>query len=348
MSTLLLKNGEKSTVKNMKDSCGRYINYLRVSVTDRCDFRCAYCMAEDMTFLPKNRILTLAELYHVCKIFVKIGIRKIRITGGEPLVRKNILWLLERLGELLQQKALQEITITTNGSMLERYAENLIKCGIKRINVSLDSLDEYTFASITRSKKYGQVLRGIARAKAAGLKVKINTVALRNINDTTLTHMVDYAIENGFDITFIEVMPMGDLGNESRLAHFLPLTIVKKNLEKKFRLSPSMAKTNGPSTYYAIEGAKETKIGFIAPLSHNFCDRCNRLRLTCTGTIYPCLGQDNKVELLPIIRSKSENNAIAIENAIIETIKKKPAHHDFIISKSSQVSVERHMNVTGG
>ncbi len=333
--------------KKLIDSFGRHINYLRLSVTDRCDFRCNYCMSEDMTFLPKKEVLTLDEMVTICKVFINNGVKKIRISGGEPLVRKDIMWLFEQLGKLKDKHKLDEITLTTNGSQLEKYAEELKKYGVNRINVSLDSLDNEDFSKITRTNgKYEQVMSGLKKAKQIGLKVKINTVAINNFNCKSFTDFVDYAIDNEFDITFIEVMPMGDIGNENRLNQFIPLTEVKRIIENKFKLIPTTETTGGPSRYFKIPNINNSKIGFISPLSNNFCSGCNRVRITCTGTIYGCLGQDNNVDLRPLIRNSKTTKLL--EQGILKAIADKPKEHNFVIAKNNEVSINRHMNVTGG
>ena len=329
------------------DSFDRHISYLRVSVTDRCNFRCNYCMAEDMTFLPREEVLTLEEMYTVCKTFVDNGVKKIRITGGEPLVRHNVMWLFRELGKLKKQGKLNELTLTTNGSKLEKYAEELKDCGVDRINVSLDTLESDKFNEITRTKnQFDRIIAGLKKAHEVGLKVKLNTVAINNFNDKNFVDFVEYAIENGFDITFIEVMPMGDIGNENRLNQFIPLTEVKARIEKKYELMPSTETTGGPSRYFRIPNVKDSKVGFISPLSNQFCSSCNRVRLTCTGTLYTCLGQDNQVDLRAILRNCDDSKMLQAE--ILRAIAEKPKEHNFVIEKDNEVSVERHMNVTGG
>ncbi|MGB1361180.1 MAG: GTP 3',8-cyclase MoaA [Alphaproteobacteria bacterium] len=329
------------------DSFGRNISYLRLSVTDRCDFRCNYCMSEDMEFLPKKEILSLDEIYKVCETFANMGVRKIRVSGGEPLVRKNIMWLFEQLGKLKEKGKLDEITITTNGSQLEKYASGLKDAGVNRINVSLDTLDKDKFDTITRTTdKFNQVLSGLKKAKEVGLKVKINTVAINNFNDDSYNEFISYAIDNGFDITFIEVMPMGDIGNENRLNQFIPLTEVKNRIAERYELIPSTETTGGPSRYFRIPNIMNSKIGFISPLSNTFCSSCNRVRLTCTGVLYTCLGQDDNVDLRPILRNSYDDKVLVAE--ILNAIANKPKEHNFVIEKDNEVSVNRHMNVTGG
>lgn len=330
----------------MIDPFGRTVSYLRVSVTDRCDFRCSYCMAEDMNFLPKSDILSLEELNRLCGAFIKLGVRKLRLTGGEPLVRRNIMWLFHSLGEHLKTGDLEELTLTTNGSQLAKYAEELFECGVRRVNVSLDTLDPEKFLAITRWGKFDQVMNGIAAAKAAGLKVKINAVALKGINDDEINDLVSWCGENGHDITFIEVMPMGEMGEAARLNQYWPLSIVRGELQKRWTLSDLDETTGGPARYVRVE---ETggKIGFITPMTHNFCESCNRVRLTCTGTLYMCLGQDDAADLRTPLRA-SDDDAI-VQDAVLEAMKRKPMGHDFIIDRRSQKKpVARHMSVTGG
>ena len=330
----------------MIDPFGRDISYLRVSVTDRCDFRCTYCMSEDMTFLPKKDVLTLEELERLCNVFVKLGVKKLRLTGGEPLVRKNIMSLIRNLGHHLDTGDLEELTLTTNGSQLHRYAAELFDCGVRRVNVSIDTLDPKKFTEITRWGKLENVLRGIEAAANAGLKIKLNTVALRGTNEDELPNMVKWAGERGFDITIIEVMPMGDIGAENRVSQYLPLSMVRSNLSEHFTLTDIDYKTGGPARYVEVEETG-TKIGFITPLTHNFCESCNRVRLTCTGTLYMCLGQEDAADLkIPLRNSEGDE---ALTGAIQEAISRKPKGHDFIIDRRQKKSpVPRHMSVTGG
>ena len=330
----------------MIDPFGRDISYLRVSVTDRCDFRCTYCMSEDMTFLPKKDVLSLEELERLCNVFVKLGVKKLRLTGGEPLVRKNIMSLIRNLGHHLDTGDLEELTLTTNGSQLHRYAAELFDCGVRRVNVSIDTLDSEKFNEITRWGKLENVLRGIEAAANAGLKIKLNTVALRGTNEDELPNMVKWAGERGFDITIIEVMPMGDIGAENRVSQYLPLSMVRSNLSEHFTLTDIDYKTGGPARYVEVEETG-TKIGFIAPLTHNFCESCNRVRLTCTGTLYMCLGQEDAADLkIPLRNSEGDE---ALTGAIQEAISRKPKGHDFIIDRRQKNSpVPRHMSVTGG
>lgn len=330
----------------MKDPFDREVSYLRVSVTDRCDFRCVYCMAEDMTFLPKKDVLTLEELDRLCGAFVRLGVRKLRLTGGEPLVRRNIMWLINRLGEHLKTGALDELTVTTNGSQLEKLADQLYAAGMRRINVSLDTLDPEKFVAITRWGKYDKVMAGLEAADRAGLKVKINAVALKGVNDDEFDHMVEWCGERGFDMTFIEVMPMGDMGEHQRVDQYLPLSMVRAELQKNWTLEDIDYNTGGPARYVRV---KETggRIGFITPMTHNFCESCNRVRLTCTGTLYMCLGQDDAADLREPLRA-SESDEL-LQQAILEAIDRKPKGHDFIIDRrNDKPAVGRHMSVTGG
>jgi len=330
----------------MIDPFGRHISYLRVSVTDRCDFRCQYCMAEDMNFLPKSQILTLEELDRACSAFVRLGVRKLRLTGGEPLVRRGIMTLFRSLGRHLGTGALDELTVTTNGSQLARHAADLKASGVQRINVSLDTLDPAKFAAITRWGKLDSVLRGLTAAKDAGLAVKINTVALKGVNEDEFDRLIAWCGEEGFDLVFIEVMPMGDIGAEMRLDQYLPLSLVRARLQRRWTLDETDYRTGGPARYGVV---RETgrKVGFITPLTHNFCESCNRVRLTCTGTLYMCLGQEDAADLRTPLRA-SESDA-PLEAAIHEAISRKPKGHDFIIDRRhSRPAVKRHMSVTGG
>jgi cyclic pyranopterin phosphate synthase len=330
----------------MRDPFGRLITYLRVSVTDRCDFRCVYCMAEDMTFLPKKDVLSLEELDRLCSAFIRHGVRKLRLTGGEPLVRRNIMWLIERLGRQIEEGTLDELTLTTNGSQLAKYAGELKAAGVRRINVSLDTLDERKFAAITRWGRLGQVLDGIAAAKRAGLKVKINTVALKGVNDGEFDQLIAWCGAEGHDLTFIEVMPMGEIGEEARLDQYLPLSQVRADLDERWTLTESDYRTGGPARYVTV-GETGGRLGFITPLTHNFCESCNRVRLTCTGTLYMCLGQEDAADLRAPLRA-SESDAL-IDQAIADAIARKPKGHDFVIDRSHHgPAVPRHMSVTGG
>jgi cyclic pyranopterin phosphate synthase len=330
----------------MIDPFGRHISYLRLSVTDRCDFRCVYCMAEDMTFLPKAEILTLEELDRLCSAFVRQGVKKLRLTGGEPLVRKNIMFLFRALSRHLESGALQELTLTTNGSQLAKYARELRDCGVKRVNVSVDTLDPQKFAAITRWGKLDKVQEGLAAAKDAGLGIKINAVALKGVNEDEIDDLVAWCGREGFDLTLIEVMPMGDIGGEMRLDQYLPLSLVRARLAQKWTLDEIDYRTGGPARYVRV---RETggRLGFITPLTHNFCESCNRVRLTCTGTLYMCLGQDAAADLRAPLRA-SESDEL-LEAAMREAISRKPKGHDFIIDRRHQrPALARHMSVTGG
>jgi cyclic pyranopterin phosphate synthase len=327
------------------DPYHRTISYLRVSVTDRCDFRCIYCMAEDMTFLPKAEILSLEELDRLCSAFVGLGVRKLRLTGGEPLVRRNIMSLFASLGRHLRTGALDELTVTTNGSQLAKYAQDLASYGVRRINVSLDTLDARKFEAITRWGRLDVVLDGIAAAKAAGLRVKINTVALKGVNEEEFDRLIAWCGEEGHDLTLIEVMPMGDIGPD-RLDQYLPISMVRSRLAERWTLAESDYRTGGPARYVTV---KETggRLGFITPLTHNFCELCNRVRLTCTGTLYMCLGQDDAADLRAPLRAS--NDPAVLDTAIRAAIARKPKGHDFIIDRRHRhAAVARHMSVTGG
>ncbi len=340
MSDLVL---DKS--KTMIDPFGRIVDYLRISVTDRCDFRCTYCMAENMTFLPKKDLLTLEELERLCSIFIDKGVRKLRLTGGEPLVRKNIMQLINALGKKINEGTLDELTITTNGSQLHRFAKDLYAAGMRRINVSLDTLDADKFKDITRWGDLNRVLTGIDAALEAGLKVKINAVALKDFNDKELPDMLRWAHGKGMDMTIIETMPMGEI-DEDRTDQYLPLSKVRKDLSQEFTLEDILYKTGGPARYVQLH---ETggRLGFITPLTHNFCESCNRVRLTCTGTLYLCLGQDDAADLRAPLRASQDNQLTA--DAIDEAITRKPKGHDFIIDRThNKPAVSRHMSVTGG
>lgn len=327
------------------DPHGREVTYLRVSVTDRCDFRCVYCMSEDMTFLPKTEVLTLEELDRVCSAFVERGVRKLRMSGGEPLVRRDIMSLFRSLSRHLDSGALDELTLTTNGSQLSRFADELADIGVKRANVSLDTLDTDKFTAITRWGRLDQVKQGLAAAKKAGLAIKINTVALRGVNDDEFDHLIRWCGDEGFDLTFIEVMPMGEIG-DTRLEQYMPLSMVRAQLNESWTLTDIDYSTGGPARYVRVE---ETggRIGFITPLTHNFCEDCNRVRLTCTGTLYMCLGQEDAADLRSAVRADDDNAALM--DAIDEAIGRKPKGHDFIIDRRRRgPAVSRHMSVTGG
>ena len=329
----------------MIDPFGRSIDYLRVSVTDRCDFRCTYCMAEDMTFLPKRDLLSLEELDRLCTTFVEKGVRKLRLTGGEPLVRKNIMHLVRQLSRHLESGALRELTLTTNGSQLARFAGELAACGVKRINVSLDTLDPVKFRTITRWGDLARVLQGLDAAQAAGIAVKSNAVALKGFNDAEMPDLMRWAHGRGMDLTVIETMPMGEI-DADRTDQYLPLSLLRANLERQFTLTDIPYKTGGPARYVEVV---ETggRLGFITPMTHNFCESCNRVRLTCTGTLYMCLGQEDAADLRAPLRA-SEGNEL-LSRAIDEAIGRKPKGHDFVIDRrTNRPSVSRHMSVTGG
>ncbi len=330
----------------MIDPFGRKVSYLRVSVTDRCDLRCVYCMAEDMTFLPKREVLSLEELDRLCGAFIELGTEKIRLTGGEPLVRKNVISLFRSLGERLNGGGLKELTVTTNGSQLPKMAEDLYAAGVRRINVSLDTLDPATFTAVTRWGKIEQTLDGIFAAKAAGLAVKINAVALKGVNEGEYDRMITWCGEHGFDLCLIETMPLGEIGGD-RTDQYLPLSLVRDRLREHWTLEPTDYRTGGPARYFTV---RETgrRIGFITPMTHNFCESCNRVRLTCTGTLYMCLGQDDAADLRRPLRDPAVDDA-GLKQAILEAIARKPKGHDFVIDRGrNQPAVARHMSVTGG
>ncbi len=329
----------------MIDPFGRHISYLRVSVTDRCDFRCLYCMAEDMTFLPKAEVLSLEELDRLCSAFVSQGVRKLRITGGEPLVRKNIMQLFEDLSRHLKSGALEELTLTTNGSQLSRFADDLKRVGIRRINVSLDTLDPEKFRAITRWGHLAKVLEGIEAARDAGMEIKVNVVALKGVNEDEIDRMVEWCGEHKCDMTLIETMPLGDITGD-RTDQYLPLSLVRSRLENNWTLEDSEHRTGGPARYVRI-GETGRYLGFITPLTHNFCESCNRVRLTCTGTLYMCLGQEDAADLRTPLRNGG-SDADLLE-AIREAIARKPKGHDFIIDRrNKRPALARHMSVTGG
>ena len=328
------------------DPFARPISYLRVSVTDRCDFRCTYCMAEHMTFLPKADLLTLEELDRLCSAFVGLGVEKLRITGGEPLVRKGIMTFFGAMSRHLATGALRELTLTTNGSQLRKYARDLADCGVRRVNVSLDTLDDAKFAAITRWGRLPQVLEGIRAATAAGLKVKINAVALKGFNEAELFRLVDWCGGEGHELTFIEVMPMGEMGEELRLDQYWPLKDLRARLAERFTLVDLAERTGGPARYVRLEQTGQ-KIGFITPLTHNFCESCNRVRLTCTGELYMCLGQEDMADLRAPLRA-SPDDAV-LEAAIRAAIARKPKGHDFDYSRQRvEGQMTRHMSHTGG
>jgi len=329
----------------MIDPFGRSVSYLRVSVTDRCDFRCVYCMPEHMTFLPKADVLSLEELERLCDAFIRKGVNKLRLTGGEPLVRRDVMKLFHALGRHLETGALKELTLTTNGSQLARFAGELVQCGVKRVNVSVDTLDAEKFRKITRWGDLAKVIAGIDAAQEAGLKIKINVVALRGVNDTEIPQLISWAHGRGMELTLIETMPMGDIDGD-RTDQYLPLSLVKAELAKGFVMDSLDDRTGGPARYVRV---RETggRLGFITPLSHNFCESCNRVRLTCTGMLYMCLGQDDSADLRAVLRA-SPDDAV-IDAAIDEAIGRKPKGHDFIIDRRhKRPAVGRQMSLTGG
>ncbi|MGH6864990.1 MAG: GTP 3',8-cyclase MoaA [Methyloceanibacter sp.] len=331
------------TISPLVDPFGRHITYLRVSVTDRCDFRCVYCMSEAMSFLPREELLTLEEIDRLASAFVARGVRKLRLTGGEPLVRRNILWLIKALSRHLGT-GLDELTLTTNGSQLERYADQLADCGIARINISLDTLDPDKFREITRRGDFDQVMRGIEAAARAGIKIKINTVALRDVNADEIVELINWSHGRGFDLTLIETMPMGEIDGD-RTEQYLPLSLVRAKLARRFTLEEIPYRSGGPAHYVRVA---ETggRLGFITPLTHNFCEACNRVRVTCTGTLYMCLGQEDAADLrAPLRVGKSDG---LLHAAIDEAIARKPKGHDFVIDRGLRPSVSRHMSTTGG
>lgn len=335
----------RAHIAPMIDPFGREVSYLRVSVTDRCDFRCVYCMSEHMTFLPKRDLLTLEELDRICSVFITKGVKRLRITGGEPLVRKNILWLFRALSRHLECGALEELTLTTNGSQLVRFADHLYDCGVRRVNVSLDTLDPERFRTITRWGDFEKVMSGLEAARCTGLKVKINAVALKGVNDDEYDEMIRWAHGQGMDLTLIETMPMGEI-DDDRTDQYLPLSIVRARLMENWTLDDIPYRTGGPARYVKV---RETggRIGFITPMTHNFCESCNRVRLTCTGRLYMCLGQDDQSDLRAPLRSSDDNSALYA--AIDEAILRKPQGHDFVIDRrTKRPSVARHMSVTGG
>ncbi|OUU29659.1 MAG: GTP 3',8-cyclase MoaA [Candidatus Endolissoclinum sp. TMED37] len=330
------------------DPFKRQISYLRLSVTDRCDLRCTYCMPEKMTFLNKKEVLSFEEMYKLCSAFIHLGIKKIRITGGEPLVRKGIMDFFAMLKPHLSSH-LEELTITTNGTQLHKYASQLYANGVRRINISLDTLDPKKFKKITRIGNLQDVLLGVQAAQDANLKIKINCVALKNINDDEIDKFIDWCIKKGFDLTFIETMPMGDIGNETRLSHFLSLEELKKSISSKFKLEDISFSSGGPAKYCKIEGSN-IKLGFITPLSHNFCASCNRIRLDATGVLHQCLGQSNSLDFRKILRDQSYNKTVLLEN-IKKSIGQKPEKHSFAYDFSNEAvegTMKRHMSLTGG
>lgn len=337
--------GSSAAAPALVDPFGRQISYLRVSVTDRCDFRCVYCMSEHMTFLPKPDLLTLEELDRICTAFVSRGVEKLRITGGEPLVRRDIMTLFRSLSRHLENGALKELTLTTNGSQLSRFAKELAGYGVKRINVSLDTLDPAKFKALTRWGDLDKVLAGIDAAQQAGIHVKINAVALKGDNEDEIAPLMEWAHGRGMDLALIEVMPLGDVGTE-RVDQYLPLSLVRARLAEKYTLTDIDFRTGGPARYVSV---KETggKLGFITPLTHNFCEGCNRVRLTCTGTLYMCLGQEDAADLRGPMRASATDELL--HAAMDEAIARKPKGHDFVIDRRTrQPAVGRHMSLTGG
>ena len=330
----------------MIDPFGRSVTYLRLSVTDRCDLRCTYCMAEKMTFLPKRELLTLEELDRLATAFIDKGIRKLRITGGEPLVRRDVMSFIEAMSRHLHSGALDELTLTTNGTLLEKFAPRLASAGVRRLNVSIDSLDPDKYARITRGGNLAKVLDGIKAATAEGMRIKINAVALKQDNAAELPAMVEWAHGHGHDITIIEAMPMGEISDD-RFDQYLPLSVVRENLESRWTLTPLAHRTGGPARYVKVE---ETggQLGFITPLTHNFCEGCNRVRLTCTGQLYMCLGQDDHIDLRAALR-ESDTPGAALDAALDRALLKKPERHEFRIERRGQTpALGRHMSVTGG
>ncbi len=326
------------------DPFGRAITYLRVSVTDRCDLRCVYCMAEDMHFLPKAELLSLEELDRVCAAFARLGTRKFRITGGEPLVRRDVMSLFRNLGRRIGE-SLDEVTLTTNGTLLEKYAPDLFAAGVRRVNVSLDTLDPAAFTAITRRGKIEQTLDGIFAAQAAGLAIKINAVALKGVNEHEFDTMLAWCGEHGFDLCLIETMPLGAIEGD-RTDQYLPLSLVGSRLREAWTLEETGYRTGGPARYFTVAETGH-RIGFITPLTHNFCESCNRVRLTCTGTLYMCLGQDDQADLRAVLRSGASDEAL--DAAIRAAIARKPKGHDFIIDRRhNEPALARHMSVTGG
>jgi cyclic pyranopterin phosphate synthase len=329
----------------MIDPFGRSITYLRVSVTDRCDLRCVYCMAEDMTFLPRRDLLTLEELDRVCAAFIRLGTNKIRITGGEPLVRRDVMKLFRSLGARLGEGGLKELVVTTNGTQLAKMAGGLYEAGVRRINVSLDTLDPDKFARITRWGKIGSTLDGIFAARAVGLAIKINAVAMKDVNEDEFDSLIAWCGDHGFDLCLIETMPMGDITGD-RTEQYLPLSIVRSRLRRRWTLEDTDYRTGGPARYFNVRETGQ-RVGFITPMTHNFCESCNRVRLTCTGTLFMCLGQDDDADLRQVLRDGASD--AELEHAICEAISRKPKGHDFIIDRRhDRPAVARHMSVTGG
>jgi cyclic pyranopterin phosphate synthase len=339
-----LRHMQGETAPAMIDPFGRAITYLRVSVTDRCDLRCVYCMAEDMSFLPKAEILTLEELDRLCGAFIRLGTAKIRITGGEPLVRRDVMRLFESLGQRLGH-GLNELTLTTNGTQLARHAAALRAAGVRRVNVSLDTLDPAKFTALTRWGQIEKTLDGIFAARAAGLAIKINAVAMKGVNEDDFDSLIAWCGEHGFDLCLIETMPMGDI-SEDRTGQYLPLSLVRSRLRRTWTLEESEYRTGGPARYYTVAETGR-RLGFITPMTHNFCESCNRVRLTCTGTLYMCLGQDDAADFRRPLRAGATDEELEV--AILAAIARKPRGHDFIIDRRHhRPAVARHMSVTGG
>ena len=329
----------------MLDPFGRKVSYLRLSVTDRCNFRCSYCMSEKMEFLPRAEILSIEELIRLSSTFVELGVNRLRITGGEPLVRQGLMQLFHAMKPYLDQGKLQEVTLTTNGVLLDQYAEELFDAGVRRINISLDTLDEQCFRELTRKGELKDVLAGIEAADKAGFAIKLNVVALKGINDAEWIDIVNWAGERGYDVTFIESMPMGDIG-ELRNDHFMPLDLVQQTLESSLNLSSSTHKTGGPARYMKVNGT-DSRVGFISPYTHNFCESCNRVRVSCTGQLYLCLGQDDMVDLREVVRNSQDNELL--KQAILDGIAIKPRGHDFDEERLGDgAQVVRFMSHTGG
>ncbi len=334
-------------MEHLIDPFQRAITYLRVSVTDRCDFRCVYCMSENMTFLPKKELLTLEELDRLCSAFISSGVRKLRITGGEPLVRKGIMTFFDSMSRHLAAGRLDELTLTTNGSQLAKYADDLAAAGVRRVNISLDTLDDAKFAEITRWGRLDQVIKGIDAAQKAGLRVKINTVALKGFNENELFTLAAWCAERDMDLTFIEVMPMGDIGNENRLMQYWSLNDLRSRLEERFTVTDLVERSGGPARYLRLEESGQ-KIGLITPMTHNFCESCNRVRITCTGEIYTCLGQEGKSDLRAPLRAHPDDD-VPLLAAIHAAIGLKPKGHDFDYSRQELGGqMSRHMSHTGG
>ena len=329
------------------DPFARAINYLRVSVTDRCDFRCVYCMSENMKFLPKAKLLTLEELDRLCSTFVALGVEKLRITGGEPLVRRNIMSFFNAMSRHLDSGALKELTLTTNGSQLERFAQDLYGAGVRRVNVSLDTLNDEKFAKVTRWGRLPQVLRGIDAAQRVGMRVKINAVALKGFNQEELFSITEWCAQRDIDLTWIEVMPMGDLGETDRVGQYWALSDLREELSQSYDLIDLPERTGGPARYVELRQTGQ-KIGFITPLTHNFCESCNRVRLTCTGELFMCLGQEDNADLRAPLRADPSDNGPLIR-AIHAAIGRKPKGHDFDYSRQEITGqMTRHMSHTGG